>query len=551
MPMSFNRKLALGLALLLFQGHTMTIGADHIRDLQARAFDVGQAGWGHWGPRPDLYNSWHNHTNRLIPVYTFGGDLKSYRDSKSLYRKSESLLKLYGRLPRGTLNPTANYFDQTQLYDLQRRAVAAGKKYLFLVIFDGMDWHTTRSAAIYRSGKVSYRQGRGAGLSFQDYRGVKTDFGYMVTAPHNVGTVVDPDAQTLSFAGGTSSGGYHPLLGGSTPWSRPLEAAYLTGAYASWPHPFTDSASSATSMNSGIKTYNAAVNTTVYGTHVVPLARQLQAQRGFSIGAVTSVPISHATPACSYANNITRRDYQDLTRDMLGLPSISHPTKALPGLDVLIGAGWGDRLGTDPDQGANYVPGNRYITNRDLRRIEERYEVVIRTSGQSGSDLLRLGCRRAVEGGRKLFGYFGTDLAHLPFQTADGRFDPIGSLRDVEVYTPGDVRENPSLADMTNAAIRVLEKNTRGFWLMVEAGDVDWANHDNNLDNSIGAVFSGVAAFDAITQWAERNKAWDQTLVIVAADHGHLFFLRDPSALIDPARAQRADSRKPPNTQDP
>lgn len=548
--MSSKRKLALGLALLLLQGHAITIGADHIRDLQVRAFDVGRAVWGHWGPRPDLYNSWHNHTNRLIPVYTFGGDLEPYRGNKSPYRNPESLLKLYGRLPRGTLNPTANYFDQTQLYDLQRRALAEGKKYLFLVIFDGMDWHTTRAAAIYRSGQVSYQQGRGAGLSFQDYRGAKTDFGYMVTAPHNIGTVVDPNAQTLAVAGGTSSGGYHPLLGGSTPWSRPFEATYLTGTSASWAHPLTDSAASATSMNSGIKTYNAAVNTTVYGTPVVPLGRELQLERGFSVGAVTSVPISHATPACAYANNITRRDYQDLTRDMLGLPSISHPSQPLPGLDVLIGAGWGDRLGTDPEQGANYVPGNRYITNGDLRRIAERYEVVTRTPGKSGAELLKQGSRRAAERGRKFFGYFGTELSHLPFQTADGGFDPVGSLRDVEVYTPGDVTENPSLADMTTAAIRVLEKNSRGFWLMVEAGDVDWANHDNNLDNSIGAVFSGVAAFDAITNWAERKKVWDQTLVIVTADHGHLFFLRDPSALIDPARSQKTNSGKPGNTND-
>ena len=538
MPMSFHRKLLLGLALLVLQAAATASGADHIRDLQVRAFDVGQAAWGHWGPRPDLYNSWHSHTNRLIPVYTFGGDLKPYRDAKSLYRKPERLLKLYGRVPKGTLNPNANYFDQTQLYDLQRSAVADGKKYIFLVIFDGMDWHTSRAAAIYRSG-VSYQQGRGAGLSFQDYRGAKTDFGYMVTAPHNIGTLVDPDAQTLSVAGGTSSGGYHPLLGGDAPWSRPFEAAYLTGAYASWTHPWTDSAAAATSMNSGIKTYNAAVNTTVYGTHVVPLARQLQADNGFSVGAVTSVPISHATPACSYANNISRRDYQDLTRDMLGLASISHPAKALPGLDVLIGAGWGARQEADPDQGANYVPGNRYITNRDLERIEDRYEVVLRTPGKSGSALLDHGSRTAVKQGRRLFGYFGTDLAHLPFQTADGGFDPVGSLRDVEVYTAGDVSENPSLADMTTAAIRVLETNAGGFWLMVEAGDVDWANHDNNVDNSIGAVFSGAAAFDAITRWAERRKVWDKTLVIVAADHGHLFFLRDASALIDPAQNQK------------
>ena len=40
---------------------------------------------------------------------------------------------------------------------------------------------------------------------------------------------------------------------------------------------------------------------------------------------------------------------------------------------------------------------------------------------------------------------------------------------------------------------------------MVEAGDVDWANHDNNLDNSIGAVNSGDDALRAVTDWVEAH----------------------------------------------
>ena len=66
---------------------------------------------------------------------------------------------------------------------------------------------------------------------------------------------------------------------------------------------------------------------------------------------------------------------------------------------------------------------------------------------------------------------------------------------------------------------------------MVEAGDVDWANHNNNIDDSIGAVLSGDAAFEAITEWVETNSNWEETLLIVTADHGHLMFLDDPSVL--------------------
>ena len=86
------------------------------------------------------------------------------------------------------------------------------------------------------------------------------------------------------------------------------------------------------------------------------------------------------------------------------------------------------------------------------------------------------------------------------------------------------------MAEMTSAALTVLEKNELGFYLMVEAGDVDWANHQNNIDNSIGSVFSGDDAFKTIVQWVEENSNWDETQLIVTADHGHLFFMDNVDA---------------------
>ncbi|MFM8804853.1 MAG: alkaline phosphatase, partial [Planctomycetia bacterium] len=87
----------------------------------------------------------------------------------------------------------------------------------------------------------------------------------------------------------------------------------------------------------------------------------------------------------------------------------------------------------------------------------------------------------------------------------------------------------PTLADMARAALDVL--HSRGnFWLMVEAGDVDWASHANDIDAAIGAVKSGDAAFQAVVKWIERHDAWADSVVIVTSDHGHLFVLDDPSA---------------------
>ena len=76
----------------------------------------------------------------------------------------------------------------------------------------------------------------------------------------------------------------------------------------------------------------------------------------------------------------------------------------------------------------------------------------------------------------------------------------------------------------------MLEKNELGFYLMVEAGDVDKASHQNNIDNAIGAVFSGDDAFKVIVEWVEKNSNWEETQLIVTADHGHLFFMDDVNA---------------------
>lgn len=512
---------------------------DHLRCLQTAAMAKGTAPWAHWGLNPARYTGWIKHSNRLVPVYTFGISLEGFTGKNSIYRDAAKIESLYGRLPEGTLNPMADYCDQTDVYQLQKQAIAAGKKYVILLIFDGMDWQTTRAAAVYKSGKVAYDAGRGTGLAFQDYRGVETEFGCFVSSPHNDKTTADVDAQTVVNVGGKISGGYDWQRGGTTPWSVPEEPAYLIGESLECRQAVTDSAASATSMACGIKTFNDAINVAFDGRQVVPLARELQAD-GFAVGIVTSVPISHATPACAYANNVWRDDYQDLTRELLGLPSVSHRDEPLAGVDVLLGGGWGQESLLADGQGSNFVRGNKYLTAEDLRSVDVenggRYVVAQRSAGESGRELLKEAAERAWREDHRLLGFFGVRNGHLPFRTADGNYDPApGVSMLAEFYSDADVNENPTLADMTRAALDVLEANERGFWLMVEAGDVDWANHDDNIDSSIGAVLSGDDAFRAITDWAERRQCWHETALIVTADHGHYLVLDDPQALIVPA----------------
>jgi alkaline phosphatase len=285
-------------------------------------------------------------------------------------------------------------------------------------------------------------------------------------------------------------------------------------------------------MTTGIKTYNDSINVDFEGKQVETIAHQLQRQ-DFAIGVVTSVPICHATPGAAYAHNVYRDDYQDITRDLLGLRSISHKQDVLPGVDVLIGCGWGEDLREAKEQGSNVEPGNRYLTQADHDRVSSKYVVAERTPGTNGKELLTAKAQEAIDRGMRLFGFFGyAKNAHLPFRTADGKFDPVkGAKPEVDQYSDGDIDENPRLADMVVAALDVLSQNDHGFWLMVEAGDVDWGNHDNNIDCSIGAVLDGDDAIHAMTDWIEKHAGWDDTVMIVTADHGHYFHLTRPEAL--------------------
>ncbi len=542
--------------------------ADPLQVLQQQAITDGESPLAWWGTDPGVYVGWSNHSNRMIPVYTFGTgnapagtglNLQDYIDSNSAYRSAENLRTIYGYVPEATVDSDATWMDQTNIEDLQTAAALAGRKYVFLVVFDGMDWQTTHAAAIWNRGEIGYTSGRGNGTHFQQYTaGGTSQFGYMVTSPHNTGTTVSADLQSVQNPGGTLRGGYDSRLAGRTPWDVPVDMGYLISKpqEGNTNHAYTDSASSATSMTAGIKTYNAAINLDSTGAPVSTVAHLLQ-EAGWRVGVVSSVPISHATPAAAYAHNVTRNDYQDLTRDLLGLPSVQHPQHPLPGVDLLIGGGFGTTLEEEDgvkNQGSNFVVGNMYLTAADLHasQVEHggRYVTAVRTAGRNGADLLEEATVRAIDGNHRLLGFFGVGAysGHLPFETADGNGPAApGKSGTVETYSAADRLENPSLAQMTASALRYLGRDERPFWLMVESGDVDWANHDNNIDNSVGAVNSGDAAVRVITSWVEQHSNWEESVLIVTADHGHLLNLADPGLLAKAGRASRkaAESSAP------
>jgi alkaline phosphatase len=90
-----------------------------------------------------------------------------------------------------------------------------------------------------------------------------------------------------------------------------------------------------------------------------------------------------------------------------------------------------------------------------------------------------------------------------------------------------EVKANPTLAEMTQAALNILGKDKDGFWLMVEGGDIDWSLHDDNMDNLIGTVFSFDDAVKTTIDWVGKNGGWSKNVLIVTADHDHYLTLGD------------------------
>jgi alkaline phosphatase len=536
--------------LKLFQ----TANVKSARQSIDRVYHFGSQG------RPGPFSNHTTHSNRLIPVYAFGSklDLGSVTGKNSVYRDAGRLKALYGFAPEHTVNPEADYADQSNLHAVMAGAAAGGVKHLFIVWFDGMDWPTTQAAAVARSGKV-YTSGKGSGLVFQDYDARGTaKFGFVVTSPTHDRNEPDVDAQAVTIPATSSRGGYDARIAGPDPWTPgPLASkapGYLKGQFGDArdragvkeaggvPHAVTDSSCSAAEFVSGYKSYNNGVNVLDDGLFAPTLFHTLQ-EAGWKLGTVTSVPFDHASPSAMYAHNVHRDDYQDLARDMLGLRSVAQEDgkeRAHPGLDVVIGTGSGQEASEKgiKSQGKNAVPGNLYITDADKAAIDVgrggRYVVVETAPGVNGAKALSAAASRAAGGGHRLFGFFGAKgFNHLPYRTADGRFDPAPDLNgQAERYTPADLDGQPTLADMTRAALTVLAaKPDQKFALFVEAGDVDFALHQNNLDNAVGAVYSGEAAVKAVIDWVEAHSNWDESALIVTSDHGHYLVIDDLEAL--------------------
>lgn len=251
---------------------------------------------------------------------------------------------------------------------------------------------------------------------------------------------------------------------------------------------------------------------------------------GKAAGVITTVPFSHATPAGFVAHNNGRGNYRDIARSML-LESRC---------DVIMGAGhpWFDAdgklvAGADPEGKLVSPQKYDYVGGPDLW-----LELL---AGKAGNDTDGDGKPDAwtLIQSREQFQTLGTGatpkrLLGVAETKSTLQEDRSGDVNAAPWVVP-PCPDVPTLAEMTNAALNVLDNNPKGLFLMIEGGAVDWAAHGNRTGRVIEEVIDFNRAVDAVVAWVEKNGGWNDTLVLITADHETGYLCGpDAAAIVSP-----------------
>ncbi|TDQ08889.1 alkaline phosphatase [Pedobacter metabolipauper] len=234
----------------------------------------------------------------------------------------------------------------------------------------------------------------------------------------------------------------------------------------------TDSAAASSAWGGGVRVNNGSINVGADGTLHKPILQKFKAA-GKSVGCVTTVPITHATPAGFCVNSGGRDDQEGIALQYLDLR-----------FDVMMGGGTeffsADKRQDKKDLFESFKAGGFSV-------LRNRQEMLSKSAADS----------------KPVLGVFHED--GLPY-TLDRNND---SAKAAAV---------PTLAEMTDTAIKLMEKNKKGFVLQVEGGRVDWGAHANDTG---GLIYDQVAFDEAVgvaIAFAEKNK---DTLIILTTDHGN------------------------------
>ncbi len=232
----------------------------------------------------------------------------------------------------------------------------------------------------------------------------------------------------------------------------------------------TDSAAASSSWGGGYRINNGGLNYGVNGEFHMPLWQKFKAV-GKKTGCVTTVPITHATPAGFCVNQKSRRD-----QDAIAMKYLQQ------GFDVMMGG------------------GDKYFSSEKRKDKNDVYEAFRKKGYQvvrTRQGMLSVSKEKA------LLGVFADNA--LPYNR--DRLSDKGLIKNV-----------PSLAEMVEKALDMLKGHPKGFVLQVESGKVDWAAHGNDI---AGVLYDQIALDEAIKAAMSFAENDGETLVIITTDHGN------------------------------
>lgn len=233
----------------------------------------------------------------------------------------------------------------------------------------------------------------------------------------------------------------------------------------------TDSAAGGTALATGTKTKNGTIGMEQdQQTPIASIAMRAK-EKGCRVGIATSVSIDHATPAAFYAHNPNRKNYYQIGKDLF-----TADFDFYAGSDFL-----------DPD---NHGQGESLYTlaSQYGYTLARGYEDFMAKNEQADKLIL------------------------LQTEKASATY------RDAIPYAIDRREGDLCLSDITSAAIRFLSKDlSKGFFLMVEGGKIDWACHSNDAATAFREVVDLNESIRQALQFYENHP--DETLIVISADH--------------------------------
>ena len=329
--------------------------------------------------------------------------------------------------------PAASAVSQTQAQSqnaAQTQQAAKSPKYVFLFIGDGMSYPQFQAAS--------------------DYLGALDDPDYVKALPS-----IDYEKREGELNGPKRLNFMNFDVAGSA-------VTYDSCSFA------PDSASTATSIATGHKTYSGMINVDLTGsTPYETIAEKLHSQKGWKVGIVSSVNLNHATPAAFYAHQASRNNYYEIGEELVN-----------SGFEYFAGGGLKKVTGPDKDKTSLY----------DLA-ANAGYKV---TYTQADAEAVTAADGKVILIDEHLA---DSDAMDYEMDRQDGEW---------------------ALADYVKKGIDVLDNDT-GFFMMCEGGKIDWACHANDAGATVNDTLALADAVQVAIDFAKQHA--DETLILVTGDH--------------------------------